>query len=300
MDLLQLKYFQTVSRTEHITKAAEELHISQPSLSKIISKLEKDLGVSLFDHKGRQIKLNIYGKAFLPRVNRIFMELEDGMHELSDIKEKESNKVSVAINVMSFFPEICKEYLKLFPSTCIHQASGTLMEIRQQLETGKIDYCISSPPVKAPDIECSNLYTEELCLIVPKEHRFADRKSIQLVAAADEPFVCVKEGSGMRELTENLCSQAGFRPNIAFESDSSSRTAELVTIGFGIALHPAPLRKEPEFDNLIFLHIDKPVCTREIGLSYIKNHYMSKSAKQFKDFTIDYFNKIKAKQDISN
>jgi DNA-binding transcriptional LysR family regulator len=90
MDLLQLKYFQTVARSEHMTRAAEELHISQPSLSKVISNLEEDLGVPLFERIGRQIKLSHFGKAFLSRVERIFLELEDGKRELSDMLENES------------------------------------------------------------------------------------------------------------------------------------------------------------------------------------------------------------------
>lgn len=121
MDLLQLKYFQTVARTEHITKAAEELHISQPSLSKVIARLEDDLEVPLFDRKGRQIKLNNYGKTFLRRVNRMFTELEDGKHELSDMRGNENNKISFALNVMSLFPELLKEYLKKFPHTRFRQ-----------------------------------------------------------------------------------------------------------------------------------------------------------------------------------
>jgi DNA-binding transcriptional LysR family regulator len=298
MDLLQLRYFQIVARTEHITKSAEELHISQPSLSNIISKLEKELDVPLFDRIGRQIKLSIYGKAFLPKVDRIFIELESGVNELSDIKGKENNKVSVAINVMSFFVEIYKEYLKLYPNTCVSQTSGTLTEMQQQLLNGTIDYCISSPPVKAPNIEYINLSIEELCLIVPKGHRFANCRSINLDEAAEEQFVCVKEGFGMRDLTEKLCYQAGFSPNIIFESDTASRTAEMVNNGFGIALYPVPLQKMREFEYLTFLPIKKPVCTREIGLSYVTNHFMSKSAKQFKDFVIDYFNE--KKQGVSN
>lgn len=85
MELLQLKYFQTVARLEHMTKAAEELHIAQPSLSKTIARLEKDLGVPLFDRQGRQITLNPFGKVFLKRVERIFHELSEGEREIKDL-----------------------------------------------------------------------------------------------------------------------------------------------------------------------------------------------------------------------
>jgi DNA-binding transcriptional LysR family regulator len=289
MDLLQLKYFQTVARTEHITKAAEELHISQPSLSKVIARLEEDLEVPLFNREGRQIKLNNYGKAFLRRVNRIFTELEDGKRELYDMRGTENNTITVALNVMSLFPELLKEYLKVFPNTRFCQIIGTIAEMKQQLENGTVDYCLSSPPIEGPGIECMHLYTEELCLIVPKGHRLAERGSIPLAEAADEQFISLKEGFGMRNLTEELCHQAGFTPNIFFESDTSLKIAELVNIGFGVALNPIPIWRNLNTENHVFLHIKEPICTREIGLSYFRGHYMSKSAEQFKAYIIEYF-----------
>jgi transcriptional regulator, LysR family len=98
MNLLQLKYFLTVARCEHMTRAAEELHIAQPSLSKVISKLEEELGVLLFERVGRQIKLNHFGKAFLNRVERVFLELDNGKRELSDMSINESSYISIAAN----------------------------------------------------------------------------------------------------------------------------------------------------------------------------------------------------------
>jgi DNA-binding transcriptional LysR family regulator len=85
MELLQLHYFQTVARLEHMTKAAEELKIAQPSLSKTISRLEEDLGAPLFNRQGRNIRLNQFGKVFLTRVDRIFRELEEGKREIRDM-----------------------------------------------------------------------------------------------------------------------------------------------------------------------------------------------------------------------
>lgn len=292
MDLLQLKYFQTVARIEHITNAAEELHISQPSLSKVIARLEDDLGVPLFERKGRQIKLNNYGKTFLRRVNRIFTELEDGKHELSEMRGNENNKISVALNVMSLIPELLKEYLKKFPHTRFRQTIGTIAEMQQLLENGSVDYCIASPPIEGQNIEHIHLFTEELCLIVPKGHRFEGRDSINLAEAADEKFVGLKKGFGMHDLADKLCRQAGFTPDIVFESDTSSKIAELVSIGFGVALHPIVPWRNLNAEHPVFLHIKEPVCTREIGLSYVYGHYMSQSAKQFKDYVIEYFNMV--------
>src|SRR5579884_4252519 len=96
MDLLQLRYFQTVARLEHMTQAAQELYISQSSLSKTIIHLEHELGVSLFDRQGRKIQLNQYGKAFLRRVEQVFAALDDGQRELADLAEGKQGQVSLA------------------------------------------------------------------------------------------------------------------------------------------------------------------------------------------------------------
>lgn len=85
MELLQLHYFQTVARMEHMTKAAKELRIAQPALSKTIARLEEDLGVPLFDRQSRQIKLNSFGKAFLKSVDTALSALEEGRREVSDL-----------------------------------------------------------------------------------------------------------------------------------------------------------------------------------------------------------------------
>src|SRR5256886_1659607 len=97
MDLLQLHYFRTVARLEHMTRAAEELLIAQPALSQTIARLEDDLGVPLFDRLGRRIRLNLFGRAFLGRVERIFAELDQGQRELADLAGGEQGQVDLAL-----------------------------------------------------------------------------------------------------------------------------------------------------------------------------------------------------------
>ena len=289
MDLLQLKYFQTVARLEHITRAADELHIAQPSLSKVISRLEKDLGVCLFDHHGRQIKLNRYGRAFLHRVNRIFIELDEGKRELSDMLGENNLKVSIASNNLSLFPKLLEGYLKLYPYTSFSHTIGSTAEIQLLLEKGDVDFCISSPPIEGCDIECIPLFDEEMFLIVPQEHKLAGRGSIKLIEAATEPFISLKKGFGIRDLTEKYCHQAGFTPNIVFESDVSTKLADLVNIGMGVALHPIPPWADLPKIQLALLHIEEPVCSRTIGLSFVQDRYLLQAAKQFKSYVINYF-----------
>jgi Transcriptional regulator len=291
MDLLQLKYFKTVAKNEHMTQAAEELHIAQPSLSKVISRLEEDLGVPLFDRIGRQIKLNQFGKVFLHRVERMFLELEDGKKEISDILGREDQRISFSVNNLYSISLILEKYITLHPHASFRQVIGTSSKMHQLVQNGDVDFCLSSPPIEGDYIESIPIETEELYLFVPNGHRFADRKSIKLIEAANEPFISLPEGFGLRDLTEELCKEAGFSPNIVFESHVSSGLIELININLGVSLLPIPKWSSPINNLPVALHIE-PVCTRTIALSYIKGRFMPKATKHFIDFIVNYFKNI--------
>lgn len=293
MDLLQLKYFQTVAMHEHMTHAANELHVAQPSLSKAIGRLEEELDVSLFDRIGRQIKLNQFGKAFLYRVERMFIELEEGKKELLDMHGSENEKVSIAVNNLYPFSKLLEGYLELYPHTSFHQTIGTTVKMHQQLQNGDVDFCISSPSIEGDYIECIPLITEEIFLIVPYGHKFANRKDINLIDVANESFISLPKGFGMRDLTETLCNQAGFTPNIIFESDVATNLINMINLNLGIALLPTSQWSELTGNKPFALHIIEPISKQTICLSFIQGRYLSQAARQFKDYIIDYFKKHK-------
>ncbi|WP_025688003.1 LysR family transcriptional regulator [Paenibacillus zanthoxyli] len=292
MDLLQLKYFQMVAKHEHMTHAADELHIAQPTLSKVIARLEADLGVCLFDRQGRQIKLNKFGRVFLHRVEKIFLEIEDGKRELSDMIGHENLEISIASNCFSLFPALLQDFFKLYPHISFRQATGSTMEMQQQLQNGDAHFSISSPPIEGEHIECIPLVTEEIFLMVSQRHKFASFKSINLIEAANEPFISLKEGLGKWNLTKKLCNQAGFTPNIIFESCMIADLLDMVNYDLGVTLLPIP--QWNHWSQLLItkpvpLHIKEPVCNRTTALSFVKGRYLPQVVKQFKNYIINYF-----------
>jgi len=292
MHLLQLKYFQVVAKNEHMTNSAEELHITQPSLSKSISKLEEELGVQLFERAGREIKLNNFGKAFLKRVDRIFLEIENGKRELVDMLINESSIISIAANNLCSFSKLLEGYLKLYPNTIFKQVMGSTIKMQQQLEKGEVDFCISSPPIEGYLIECVPLTIEEIFLIVPLEHRFASREEIDLIEVENDSFVSLKKGFGIRDLTEKFCQKAGFNQHIAFETDISANLMGLVNANMGVSLLPIIQWDDTKENRSVPIQIKKPKCSRKIALSFRKEQYLSDAAIQFKDYLIDYFKEI--------
>lgn len=293
MEFLQLKYFQVVARLEHMTKAAKELNVSQPSLSNSIQRLEKRLGMPLFERQGRQIKLNAYGKTYLRRVEQAFLALEEGERELSDMAGLEHGVISMAVMLPYILPNLLKDYLTNHPHVRVNQRqAGSLLEMRNELEKAEIDFCISTIPVNGPDIEWLTLVEEEMCLTVPKGHRFADRESINLSEVADDHFITLSSKYNYREITDGFCRQAGFEPHIAFELEEVSAIQTLVEMGLGVTFTlPLSLGSRAMNQETVQLKIAEPQCNRTFGIAWNRKHYLSQAAIHFREFAIEYFRK---------
>ncbi|MBC9785370.1 LysR family transcriptional regulator [Heliobacterium chlorum] len=294
MDLLQLKYFRMTAQLEHMTKAAQKLNIAQPSLSKTISRLEEELGVSLFDRQGRQIRLNSFGKAFLRRVENVFMELNEGKRELQDLAGLDQGVVSFAVTNPRILPGLLGSFLQRYPHVRFRQFLGSTLSMKEQLETGEIDLCISSVPIEGLSIDWQSLLEEEIFLTVSVEHPLAGQQSIDLKDAADEPFISLRTGHGFRDITDAYCRQAGFTPNITFEGDEPAVIRELVKAGLGVAFLPALSWIGVSDPLLQPLPIRNPKCQRTIGVARARGRYQSKAAQQFYDFVVDYLQKMTA------
>ena len=292
MELLQLQYFQTVARLEHMTRAAEELQIAQPSLSKTIARLEEDLGVSLFDRKNRQLKLNHYGRLFLERVNRVFLELNEGKREIEDELERGQTQITLAVSIPKVLPELLSSFLKKFPDIKFQQVLESTSSMKSLLEKAEIDFCISSVEIVGSDIVWEPLMTEQIYLVVPPEHHLAKREKIYLNEVKDEPFISMNTGFGFRNLTDEFCHEAGFVPNIAFEGDEPGVIGDLVRQGLGVAFIPeiSWLGNSKPFPNK--LEIIEPHCQRTIGLGWSKRRYLSNPGQHFRQYVLDYFSKL--------
>ena len=144
VELTQLRYFQTAAYYQHISRAAEELNISQPALSTMISRLEKELGVPLFDHNGRSIILNQNGQRFLQRVNHILMEVENSKRELQDIADEGDNSISLAVSSSQFLQGM-HAFMYQHPNYKWNQRVAENKEIAALLNRGQIDLAVTSP-----------------------------------------------------------------------------------------------------------------------------------------------------------
>lgn len=290
MDLQQLKYFQTVAKIEHMTHAAERLNISQPALSKSIAQLEEEVGVPLFDRKGRSIKLNRYGELFLKRTLPIYKLYEDVKQEISDIVMPNSGIVSVGFTHtvgMQLIPRLVQMFRGKYPNVQFEFTQNNSLHLLQQLEAGEFDLCLL--PYVQPDIpfEWVELWREELFVIVPKDHRLANRKQIHLAEIGDDSFVSLKEGNSLRQINDQLLKRASISPEVVFEGEEFHTLAGFVEAGLGVALLP-DIRGLNEY-HISKIRVSNPICQRKLGIAYMGKRFMPQVAQTFRDFVIKDF-----------
>ncbi|MCI1859158.1 MAG: LysR family transcriptional regulator [Sporolactobacillus sp.] len=292
MDFQQLKYFQTVARYENMSLAANELFISQPSLSKSITKLETEVGMPLFDHVGRNIKLNACGMEFLRTVDHIFQEFKRTKRLMEQLHRQQDEQINLALNIPSLLPFLLKKFLPDHANIRISSENGSNSDLRHMLECTDVDFCISAPSIGGQGISSIPLIDEELRLFVPPAHRYAHvRRPLPLSAFADDPFLVFKKDFNIRNLTDTLCRKAGFVPKITYESEINDSLIYLVNIGLGVSLLPVH-KWEHSKDAYCSISISDPLCKRVVALSFKKNRKVSKSAHLFEAHIIDFFRSL--------
>jgi DNA-binding transcriptional LysR family regulator len=153
----------------------------------------------------------------------------------------------------------------------------------ERLRAGELDLCLTSPVPDAPDLAARRLDEQRLRLVVPDDHRLAGRKRIRLAEAADEAFVTLEPGYGLRRITDDLCAEAGFRPRVAFEGEEAETLRGLVAAGLGVALLPPPAVPRP---GVVELTVTAPRAVREIGVAWQAGRPDTPPVAAFKKFLL--------------
>lgn len=291
LNLYHLRYFVTLAHLEHYTKAAEELSITQPSLSHAISLLEKELGVPLFEKEGRNIALTKYGKIFLNDVTNSLEILDSGIKTFTMIGTGEGIIDFAFLRTLGthFVPDIARSFLVEHPKKSIqfhfHTREVTL-DLIQGLKDKKYDLALCSKMENEQSIEFTPIAKEELVLIVPIDHPLAAKDTIDLIDTIPYPQIFFTHKSGLRPIIDNLFRQIGVEPKIAYEVEEDQVIAGLVSKNFGIAVSPnMPILKSMD---LKVLNITSPNFERIFYLAVMKDKYLTPVARDFKNFVIEH------------
>lgn len=220
----------------------------QSTLSRAMVRLELDLGVTLFARQGRTVSLTPAGRGFLASVERALAEVERSAEAVRAEADPHGGRVAFGF-LHTLGTETVPGLLRAFRAdhprvqfTLVQNYGEAMLRL---LRAGELDLCLTSPVPDAPDLVTRRLDEQRLRLVVPEGHRLAGRKRVRLAEAADDLFVTLEPGYGLRRITDALCAEAGFTPRVAFEGEEAETLRGLVAAGLGVALLPPPTVPRP-------------------------------------------------------
>ena len=284
MELRQLEYFQMTSRLRNITRAAEQLHVSQPNITVAIKKLETELGIQLFDRSQKQLSLTPEGTVFLNRIELALRNIQDAILEVNDYKQLHKGSIKIGIPPMIgayLFPKIFSGFRHHYSLLDIYLYEEGSMSIREQVERNELDFGIIIISNASPNLQLLPMCKNQIVACVPENSPLAEKKVLTLQDIAVSDIIMLKEGSFLRQITLQKMKEAYIHPNIVLESNQILTIKGLVSQGIGIAflldmvIENAPGIKAIPLEDPIFV---------DVGLAWKKDRYISKAAQSFIDF----------------
>ncbi len=292
MELAKLRYFYTVAKLGHVTRAAEEIHIAQPALTKAIKQLEEELGVSLFRKQGRNVCLTPFGRYLQERLAPILTQLDALPKELAELKQE--RKRTIKLNVLaasSTVTEAVVAYKKRNPDVVFQLIRNEAEpDCDVSIITDATDASVLPPVIERQSME------ENVYLAVPKNSRYAKKNSVDLTEVKEEGFVHLAGSRTFSALCDKFCMQAGFKPKISFDSDSLIAVKNIISANAGIGFWPAYSWGKLTPDVLL-LPISGQDCKRLLTISLHESAYPSSVGRDFYLFLVSFLQKRKRTTD---
>lgn len=257
MELLQLKYFLAAAGFEHMTKAADSLHISQPALTRSIKRLEKELNTRLFVQEGRSVRLSDQGVLLAEKLTPIMKAIDALPGELAHAAETAEKTIS--LNILSA-SEMITNIIILYKE----QHPEVNFQISQKIDSNDWDIRISTILPREDASAVHAAFREEIFLAVPADSPFAGKDEITLKDASAERFITMDSKRPLSLLTSQYCRACGFEPEVVFTSDNPAAVKNLIGAGMGVGFWPALSWGRLPGEKVKLLHISEPSCMREI------------------------------------
>lgn len=291
MELQKLRYFHTVAKLQHMTKAAEYINIAQPALTQAIRSLESELGVALFVKRGRNIFLTEFGEHLKRRLDSILPDIDHIPLEIEQMKNQVNKTVKLNILAASTFViNTIVNYRKQHPDVIFDFEQNALKyDCDIIISTSGIGEAPASNPLK----RC--VKEENIFLAVPCDSSYAEYPSVELSAVKDESFVMLSSSRMFGVICNKFCSMAGFYPKVMFESDAPGAVQNIISTGTGVAFWPeyswGPLANQ----DVVLLPITNPICKRELIIELHQRTPKSEYAEDFFDYLIGQINRADVK-----
>jgi DNA-binding transcriptional LysR family regulator len=293
VQLDQIRYFLAVSRHLSFTRAAEALPLSQPSLTNQIRKLERELGVPLFERTTRRVRLTPAGEDFVQAAQQILNLVETAQMEMQEFSGLKRGRVLIGtiptVGAFSLPPLLAQFHRQFSGIELAIQEEGSDVLLQLLLDEA-LDLAIITAAEAHPTgaLGRQSLVVDEMVVLLPPNHHLSSRAAVTLAELKDEQFVLFKPGYGLRRVVQDACAEAGFTPVIAFETSQRETIYGMVQEGLGITLLPRSGIHHAGY-TWHLVPLDPPNVTRELSLAWKSTRRQSEATKAFREFLLAQF-----------
>jgi LysR family transcriptional regulator, transcription activator of glutamate synthase operon len=285
MDTDALRWFQQVADGTTVTEVGDIEAVTQSGVSRALRRLEAEVGTPLLRRSGRTLRMTHAGAVFKRHVDALLHQLDDGIAAVSELVAPDTGTVALSFQHSLgtwLVPDLVRGFRADHPGVRFR-----LSQVRDELHAAPLDDGAADLEIgtrrRDPAIQARRLTMEPLRLALPRDHPLAEQR-VHLSAVAEEPFISLRPTSALRQLTDELCHRAGFRPAVVFEGDDLSTVRGFVAASLGVAILPAPRAGSPEAaaGPVSYGEIADAQAVREICLMWSAERRLLPPAKLFR------------------
>lgn len=285
-----------VAKREHVTEAAEVLHVAQSAVSRQIFNLEAELGVDLFIREGRSVRLTRIGRIFLEHMEQAVHVIDDARQIIKEYTDPEKGTIHIGFSASLasyILPTAISYFRKEHPHVQFVLNEGPYRELIESVIRGEINMALLGPlPQDEKKIKSSVLFTEDIVALLPSNHPLADRASIKLTELREDPFILFPQGYVLHDVIMEGSLQRGFHPQVAFEGKDLDAIKGLVSAGLGVTLLP----EVTLVDNLpratARVPVVDPSLKRTVGVVIPAERELLPTEKVFFEFIRAFFQRL--------
>ena len=291
MNLNQLRVFHSVAKLQSFTRAVDVLCLTQPGISKHIKQLEAHYGVRLFDRLGKKVILTQAGEVLFDKTEVMFEQLNEAKVQIDDMKSLTGGKIGIGASFtigVHVLPKLLGAFIRRYPSIKISTDISLSQEIEGKVLSNSLDVGFVGHAVRDERLSLHRFLTDELAVIVPSDHRWAKRKTIQAHQLVDEPFLISREGSGTRRAIEERLGSKGIALNRIMEFGNTECVKKAVEAGLGISvISKYAIAREVSFGLIRSIRLTGVETRRDFYIIYLRDKYLNNLVKAFLGFLKD-------------
>lgn len=296
MEFRQIAYFIEVAKREHMTEAANNLHVAQSAVSRQIVKLEEELGVSLFIREARSIRLTPIGHIFLEHMEQVMNGVNAAIQVIDEYTDPEKGTIHIGFpsSLGTYvLPTAISAFRKNYPHVKFQLRQYSYYNLKTAVTKGAINMALLGPvPMNDKKLYGKILYTEKIVALLPVNHRLAMESQVKLSQLAKDPFVLFPRDYVLRETVERFCNNVGFQPDVSFEGEDVDTIKGFVSAGLGISLIPEITLIDHVPHGTVSVPVLEANVNRTVGVVIPKERELLPTEALFYQFLEDFFGRL--------